>query len=407
MIHEALVGGSSGAGLVQSENQAPAARSQTDATAPSGRGIVLYDFLYCRGGAERLTLDLARGLAGAEVGIAFRRRGEFPDEALTGIACHEFTPWTPARGRGWKALGGLWAFRYRAQRIADYDWAVFSGSTTPAGARHRPRGRNLYYCHTIPRFAYDLYDWYLARIPGWQRPAFRALTSVVRSAYEQGMERMDVVLANSENVRARLRRYLGLESHVVWPPCDTDGYAWRGQGDYYLSTARLEPFKRVDVIVEAFRHLPAKRLIVASGGSDERRLRRLAAGAANIEFVGWQSDEALRSLVGKAIATVYMARDEDFGMSPVESMAAGKPVIAVDEGGLKETVVDGETGMLIDARPESIAEAVDFLSPQVAQSMRCACERRAQRFGRSRFLEAMRGWIDSTAGVRASGDGKG
>lgn len=372
------------------------------ANQPFGRGIVLYDFLHCRGGAERVTLDLARG-TGADVGVAFRRLSEFPDATLAEIACREFLPaWAPQPER-LKAMLSLLGFRHRAGAIADYDWAVFSGSTTPAAWRYRPAGGNLYYCHTIPRLAYDLYDWYRDRLPRWQRPAFAALAGVIRQSYAEGMGHMDRVLANSETVRARLAHYLGIDAQVVWPPCDTGAYAWTGQDGYYLSTARLEPFKRVDAIVEAFRRLPGKRLVVASGGSDAARLRALAADAPNITFVGWQDEAAFRRLVGSAIATVYVARDEDFGMSPVESMAAGKPVIAVREGGLRETVVDGETGLLLDPPPTgaAIAAAVGALPPERAASMRAACEARAGLFGRERFLQTMQRHIGEVASAHA------
>jgi glycosyltransferase involved in cell wall biosynthesis len=202
---------------------------------------------------------------------------------------------------------------------------------------------------------------------------------------------MDHIVANSENVRNRLNHYLGLDAEVIHPPCDVSGYQWQGQEDFYLSTARLEPYKQVDRIIEAFRDMPDKKLVVASGGSDESRLKRLAQDADNIYFTGWISEEELKRLVGTAIVTIYVAKDEDFEMSPVESMAAGKPVIGNAEGGLLETVVHEETGILLPAYPEpsDIAEAVRNLTPKRAQDMRHACQERASQFSRERFLDNM------------------
>jgi glycosyltransferase involved in cell wall biosynthesis len=359
------------------------------------KGVVAYDFLLCRGGAEQLTLALARSLKNAEICVAFRDASAFSDDALEGIPVRTLgrPPVLPVRA--WRTLSGLHAFRRRAGFLADYDWAVFSGSNAPVAVRHRPHGGNLYYCHTPPRFAYDLYDHYLSRLPGWQRPAFRLLARKVRREYEGALARMDLILANSENVRARLQTHLGVQAEVVHPPCDVDGFQWEGQGGYYLSTARLEPYKRVDRIIEAFRRMPDKRLVVASGGSDEARLRTLAAGAPNIEFRGWVGGEALRRLVGNAIATLYLPIDEDFGMSPVESMAAGKPVIGCAEGGLLETVIAGQTGLLTPPDPGSsdIMEAVQALGPERAAAMRSACEERARGYSTERFLREMRGMI--------------
>ncbi|MBA2880015.1 glycosyltransferase involved in cell wall biosynthesis [Desulfosalsimonas propionicica] len=368
-----------------------------------GTGVLVYDFLFCRGGAEYLTLVLAEGISKTDIVVAFRDSDAFPDSEMAGVRCCELGPPPGVSFRAWRTLSGLYRFRRRAGFLADYDWVIFSGSTALEGVWHRPPGRNLYYCHTLPRFAYDLYEYYLAQISWWQRPVFRALVWWVRRRYEAALGRMDVILANSQNVRGRLKRYLGLDATVVNPPCDTTGYRWLADEGYFLSPARLEPFKRVDKIIEAFRQMPDQRLVVASGGADEARLRQIAGGCANIEFTGWQSDAGMRELVGRARATIYVAQDEDFGMSPVESMAAGKPVIGVAEGGLLETVIHGKTGILVNApAPEVIAAAVRGLSAERAAQMRPACEARASGFGTEKFLAAMQAAIASTRSADAN-----
>jgi glycosyltransferase involved in cell wall biosynthesis len=210
---------------------------------------------------------------------------------------------------------------------------------------------------------------------------------------------MQRVAANSGNVRARLRRYLGLEDvHVIHPPVNTETWQWIEQGDYYLSNARLEPYKRVDRVVRAFMAMPDRKLVVTSGGSQLDALRKLADGCHNIHFTGWTSPGELRDLVGRCIATVYLARDEDFGMAPVESMAAGKPVIGVDEGGLRETIVHGDTGWLIelgdDESVDDLIDAVRRLEPEVAFAMRPACERRAQAFRGEVFDAALDRFVE-------------
>jgi len=362
--------------------------------------VVLYDFLLCHGGAEHVSLALHHGLPDSELWVAFRDPSVFPDSELAGMRWRPLGSTPLLKARGWRTLSGLKTFRRRTGDISAFTWALFSGSNAPVAVRHRPNGGNLYYCHTLPRFAYDLHEWYLGLLPAWQRPAFRWLAGYVRRHYESALAQMDTLIANSENVRDRLQRYLGLDAEVIHPPCDVEEYWWQGQGDFYLSTARLEPYKRVDRIIEAFRAMPAKKLVVASGGSDEGRLRRLAEGASNIEFTGWISDQELKRLVGNAVATVYVPKDEDFGISPVESMAAGKPVIGSAEGGLLETVVHRETGVLVpaDPSPAAIAEAVGELSPERAREMRPACERRVKGFSRERFLEEIRRAIEGVTG---------
>jgi glycosyltransferase involved in cell wall biosynthesis len=213
---------------------------------------------------------------------------------------------------------------------------------------------------------------------------------------------MDVVLANSENVRRRLARDVGVDARVVYPPVDVAGYRWLGDEGYFLSTGRLEPLKRVDRLIAAFSGMPDQRLVVTSGGSELPRLKALAAGAPNIHFTGWLDPAELARWMGEARATLYIPVDEDFGMSPVESMAAGKPVIGVAEGGLLETVVDGETGVLLDPACEvdEVREAVRGMTAARASEMRGAAEARAQDFSEPRFLEAMQAVLAGDAGGR-------
>ena len=155
---------------------------------------------------------------------------------------------------------------------------------------------------------------------------------------------MDIIVTISETVRKRFKRFLGYDSVVIYPPCETERFQWIEEGNFYLSTARLDPMKRVDLIVKAFKKMPDKRLVVVSGGADMPRIKQIAEESPNIEVLGWISEAQLCDLMGRCIATIYIPRDEDFGISPVESMAAGKPVIGVQEGGLLETVGGGRAG---------------------------------------------------------------
>lgn len=351
------------------------------------RGAILHDYLLVPGGAERLTLTLAQGLPQADLWVgSCTLPADIPrPQRLRDLgAGSRLTPW--------RILKTLRTFSVATRTLGDYDWVLYGGYYAPVAVHHHPRGRNVHYCHSVPRYAYDLRDHYLACCPAWRRPGLRALMDHVQRRYEAAVARMDLIVANSENVRARVRRYLGRDAVVIHPPCDLERFRWLGQGDYYLSSARLEPLKRVEVLVRAFRALPERRLVVASGGGELERLRRLAGDAPNIRFTGWLPEAGLQRLTGQAIATLYIPRDEDFGMSPVESMAAGKPVIGVAEGGLLETVVHGRTGLLLppDPGPEQVIEAVRALDPARAGAMRAACQARARLFGREVFLERMR-----------------
>lgn len=271
------------------------------------------------------------------------------------------------------------------------DAAIFSGSVSVVAAK-RIDGRKIWYCHTPPRILFDKKDYYLSEQRGVGKLALLVFQQLFKRQFMSAIRHMDCVIANSRTVQQRIAKYLGIESEVVYPPCDTDGFGWIEQGDYYLSTARVDELKRVEVVAEAFAAMPDKRLVVVSDGNRMPQVRSIAKGCPNIEILGWVAQERLQELVGRCIASIYIPRDEDFGISPVESMAAGKPVIGVDEGGVSETVIDGETGLLLrpSPTPEDVRRAVLKLEAGRALSMRDSCVDRSRRFTREAFVEGIR-----------------
>jgi glycosyltransferase involved in cell wall biosynthesis len=351
--------------------------------------VILYDFLLVPGGAESLTLTLSEALPELDLGVAFINYDSFANlpigsERITTL-CGKTTL------TGWQTIKLSHTFMHKSQWISDYEKVIFSGSNAPLAVSQRLAGGNILYCHTPPRFVYDLKEYYMSTNAHWKRPLYKLLIRYFRPKYERAIERMDLIIANSKNVQQRIKQHLGRDSIVIYPPCHIDKYRWLSQGDYYLSTARVEPYKRIKLIVEAFKHMPDKKLVVASGGSILETLQRQAQGFNNIHFTGWCKPQALHNLMGNCIATLYLPMDEDFGISPVESMAAGKPVIGVDEGGVKETVLAGETGLLCPANPQvaDIVAAVTHMTPEYALSLKHQCEQRAHLFSAEIFIDKM------------------
>jgi glycosyltransferase involved in cell wall biosynthesis len=362
--------------------------------------LLLYDSLVIRGGAEHVLMTLYREFD-ADVCVGFVGREAFggavdPDRLIDLRARSRFPPleliYLLARFQG---IAGL---------VARYPNRIYSGSYSVLASSPYHGGRSIYYCHTPPRFLYDLESYYLSRLPPIERPLLLGLQAWFKSRYEAAIHRMDVVLANSLNVKHRLKRYLDVESRVVYPPVDLARFQWSGQEDYFISTARLEPLKRVAPIVEAFTQMPDQKLVVASGGSQSKTLRMLAKKASNIHFTGWLADADLSHLIGRCRASIYLAQDEDFGISPVESMAAGKPVIGVAEGGLLETLVPDETGHLLPPSftVDDIKGAVRSMTATKARSLRGSCETRATAFSRDSFLTEIRSTVSPHRKVDAT-----
>ena len=145
----------------------------------------------------------------------------------------------------------------------------------------------------------------------------------------------------------------------------------------------------MDKIVEAFKKMPDKNLIVASGGVELDNIKKLVANAPNIKILGWVDEKQLQELVGNCIASIYIPKNEDFGMTAAESLAAGKPVVTCAEGGCLETVTHGTTGYICcpDPSVDEIVQAVNFLSPTRAKKMRKDCEQSVKKFSEKSFVE--------------------
>lgn len=354
------------------------------------KNLLLYDFLQAKGGAENLSLELCNSIPNMDLLIGYIENQNFPNVTIKNGRIISLG--LSARHPVLQAIRVSQAFSNINLNLDKYHKVLHSGSYAPLAVMRRNHGNNYYYCHTPPRFVYDLQEHYALQVPAWQRFLFKLLIHWFQPQYEQAISKMDVMIANSENVKHRIKRYLDREAEVVFPPIDTKAFTWLGAGDYYLSTARLEPYKRVDIIVEAFMQMPDKKLIVASGGSQLDKLERIASGHSNITFTGWTTHQQLINLIGKALATIYIPKDEDFGMSPVESMSAGKPVFGVREGGVKETVKHGLTGVLLSENPSPshLFEAIQGTSVSSLIDMKQACIEHSKQFDRSVFIQKMR-----------------
>lgn len=292
-----------------------------------------------------------------------------------------------------------YAFLYKTSFLKDYDKVIFSWDCISAIRQCNKKTKKIYYCHTPPRYLYDLHYLYLQKVPFLIKPVFKLFCFVFKYMYEKDISKLDLILTNSINTQKRIKSFLDIDSEVLYPPVDMNQFRFISQKDYYLSFARLADAKRVDKIVEAFKKMPDKKLVVIYGENDpaKQKIFDLAEGSQNIEFITLKNNVGFTDYVGNAIATIYIPIDEDFGMSPVESMSAGKPVIWVDDGGLKESIIHEKTGLLIDkeAHVDDIISAVHDITPEKALSMRRDCESRAKDFSLESFEKRLKKLINS------------
>ena len=350
--------------------------------------VILHDAFAFKGGGERLVYLLCRDLE-ADLAFGYRNKKTFNlDELSNNLINLESESKLPA----WRTIKRLHTFRNKTKFLYRYKNVIYTGQNSSLAVSNHSEGKNIYYCFTPPRSMYDLKESHLASQTPLERLRHELYNAFYQPLYESAIRKMDLILADSKNVQNRIHKFLGLESTVLYPPCDVDKFNWMGQEDYYLSTARLTSYKRVDIIIQAFIKLPQKRLIITSTGPDEKKLKQLAEGFANIQFTGDINDNELKNLIGNSIATIYIPKDEDFGISPVESMAAGKPVIGSGEGGLLETVIHGETGWLSSPNisVEELVQMLDAANPKLARSMRFSCEKQATGFRTELFINKIK-----------------
>ena len=350
--------------------------------------VILHDAFAFKGGGERLVNIVCRDLK-ADLVFGYRNKSAFNlDDLPNKLINLDSESNLPV----WRTVKRFHAFRNKTKFLNDYKNVIYTGHNSPLAVSNHSKGKNIYYCFTPPRSIYDLKESHLASQTPLGRLRHELYNAFHKPLYENAIRKMDLILADSKNVQNRIQKFLGLESTVLYPPCDVDKFNWMGQEDYYLSTARLTSYKRVDIIIQAFIKLPQKRLIITSTGPDEKKLKQLAEGFANIQFTGDINDNELKNLIGNSIATIYIPKDEDFGISPVESMAAGKPVIGSGEGGLLETVIHGETGWLSSPNisVEELVQMLDAANPKLARSMRFSCEKQATGFRTELFINKIK-----------------
>jgi glycosyltransferase involved in cell wall biosynthesis len=369
---------------------------------------IVHDWFQGMHGSERVVETMRSGLF----------RGDREPDILTFAAAREVLPDGLARQivtesrlaslPGIRQVGhetGRWRYllpympRYFASLdLSAYDVVIASSHACAINARPRPDALFACYCHTPMRYAW-LPQTDAGTIDALSGLSLRLLRRYLRRTDLSASRRPNAFAANSSAVRERIRRFYGREATVIHPPVDVSelDVAREKEPGHFLWVHRLVPYKQPELVMEAFRDLPYRLTMVGVGPLEARLRKRLPS---NVELLGWVSRDVLAELFGRAAGFVHVA-EEDFGISTVEALATGTPVVALDAGGARDIVRDRVDGLLIE-RPELEALRAGIRAVASGSWDQESLRNRALEFSTDRFLQQMRVWLDE-ASVEARG----
>ncbi|HWH94978.1 MAG TPA: glycosyltransferase [Baekduia sp.] len=349
------------------------------------RAALVHDWLTIPGGSEKVVLELLDLIGPADVYTSIYEPAQW-SELLAGRAVHtSFLDRIPGARRNYPKLLPLMNAAFESFDLADYDLVVSSSHSCAKNVLTPPHALHVCYCHTPMRYAWEPRFLATEDLGPVGRLAAHILMPGLRRRDLAGASRPDVFVANSRHVAARIAKYYRREAEVIAPPIEIDRHlaSPRDPGDYYLVMGRVVPYKRVDLALAACAQLGRKVKVVGTG-----RALEAARGWAgpDAELLGFVPDDELAPLLAGARALLFPG-EEDFGIVPVEAQAAGVPVIAYGEGGIRDSVVDGVTGVFFAQQTAaSLAEAI--LAFERLDLDEAAIRDNARRFGPERFRSA-------------------
>jgi len=302
--------------------------------------------------------------------------------------------------------------------LSDYDLVISDTSSFAKGVITQPHTLHICYCHTPTRYLWSDTHQYINELKynKYLKKIISLVLTRIRTWDRLAADRVDVFIANSKTVQQRIKKYYRRDSEVIYPPVETETFSialndpFSNDDKYFLAGCRLAPYKRIDIVIEAFLALGNDyKLKIFGDGVDMTRLMKLAGpNAKNIEFLGRVTDEEKAVLYQNCLAFIN-PQEEDFGITPVEAMAAGRPILAYRRGGATETVEENVSGLFFDVQSsDAIKNTVkDFFEGTVSGKHKWDSKlirQRAERFSVQNFKDAIKKFIDKNLDPRLCED---
>ena len=365
------------------------------------RTALVHHWLVSHRGGERVLETLAQLFPSADLFTLVCDPARIPFHVAPHRVRTSFLQRLPRATRWYRYYLPLFPAATERLDLRGYDLVISSDAATMKGVRVDDGATHICYCHTPMRYVWSGYDTYSRAAGPLERLGLAAFRGSLRAWDYRAAQRVTQFAANSRNVEKRIRDFYGRESTVIYPPVDTDQFVpppfRQPCRDFFLVVSQLVPYKRVDLIVEAFNRC-GKPLWVIGDGPERPNLERRARP--NIRFLGFQPQHTVVEAMQLCQAFVF-AGEEDFGMVMAEAQACGRPVIALARGGALEIVTDGSTGILFDeASVDGLLEALERfpMTKFDTRTLRAS----ALRFGRQRFLEGFSELVEGRAAALVS-----
>lgn len=359
----------------------------------------VHDWLVVNGGAEKVAQGILEIFPDADVFslIDFLGDKDRQDILLGKKAKTTFIQKLPFAKRFYRYYLPLFPYAIEQLDLRDYDLIISSSYSVAKGVLTTSNQIHVSYCHSPVRYAWDLYFDYLddnnlkKGIKAWY---IKRTLHKLRLWDYLAAQRVDYFIANSENVAKRIRKTYRRETEVIYPPIDVVDFkpGKEQRSDFYVTASRMVPYKKIDIIVEAFNRMPEKKLIVLGDGPEFKKLKKIAKS--NIHLMGHCSHEELIGYFQRAQAFIFAAK-EDFGIVPVEAMAAGTPVLAYGKGGALETVAE-KTGVFFNEQnATSIINAVLTFEENSQNFNMYDIREHAEQFSKEKFKKVFSEFINT------------
>ncbi len=352
------------------------------------------------GGAEIVTLTLAREL-NADIYTTNIDYDKVRKMGFSDISSKIFSIGKIPKMAPFRQQLALWKFR-RLNLRKKYNFYVISGDWAMSGAvNHHP---NMWYVHSplneIWKFKNHIKKEMMML---WKHPIYELWVIMNRFLTTHYSKKVDSWICNSKNTQSNIKKYYNKEAVIIYPPVDIKKYYFNKDKNYWLSVNRLTSNKKIEIQIEAFKKLPNEKLIVV--GSYEKDTKQFekyrnyleSIKPENVKIIHWINDEELKKLYSECIGLITTSRDEDFGMNVVEALASGKPVIAPNQGGYVESIVNIENGILIDKIDENkLVETINKIKSELAinkNKYRENCQKRARLYCIENFIQKIKDQI--------------